>query len=236
SAEGLHRIGVHGVADFLGIRRDGVVVRAAERKRGNVAVARRKIFYLAAIRVDDEQVRAAPGLPGSPVPVKQGCVAARGDFALLFGVQASLVAVVVRAIGKDFAGEDDFLSVGREQEAAGLGGEIGDLPGVGAVGVHGPDLGGAVAIGDEGDALGIGRPLRALVGGALGGDLAGRPRANAWGYGPRANAWGYRNDVDLLGLGVLFEVDGLDGEGDGFAVGRKLRFADSSDFEESLDV
>ncbi len=69
--------------------------------------------------------------------------------------------------------------------------------------------------------LGIGRPLRPFVVGALGSDLL-RCSAICW------------NGVNVLGLGVLIEVDGLDGECDGLAVRGKLRLADARDLDEAL--
>ena len=72
--------------------------------------------------------------------------------------------VVGAAFGIDVAGENEVLAVGREEDAVGLGGEVGDLVGVAAVGVHQPDLRRAAAVGDVGDAFGIGRPARPLVG------------------------------------------------------------------------
>ena len=57
--------------------------------------------------------------------------------------------------------------------------KVGDLFGVGAVRVHQPDLRRAAAVGNVGDALGIGRPARALVGFAVVRDLARRAAGRA---------------------------------------------------------
>ncbi len=62
-----------------------------------------------------------------------------------------------------------------------------------------------------------------LVVGALGRDLPRQAAAR-------------RHQVDLLRLGVLREIDGLDGERDGLAVGRKLRLADPRDLQQRLHV
>ena len=45
-----------------------------------------------------------------------------------------------------------------------------------------------------------------------------------------------RDSVDLLRLGVLRQIDGLNGEGDGFAVGRELRLVDARDLEQGLYI
>ena len=47
-ADGGHRIGVHRIADFHAVRRNGVIVGAAQRKRRHIAIARRKIDNRAA--------------------------------------------------------------------------------------------------------------------------------------------------------------------------------------------
>src|ERR1017187_8599833 len=118
---------------------------------------------------------AARGLPGGPVTVQQFGVNAGVNFAGVVGVEVPLVAGIVGpAIGIDVAGEDQVLSVGREKFAIGLGGEIGDLFGIAAIGVHQPDLRRAAAVGDVRDPLGIRRPARPLIGFAIVGDLARR--------------------------------------------------------------
>src|SRR4029077_17184591 len=86
-----------------------------------------------------------------------------------------LVAGVIRAAFRiDRAGEDQVLPVPREEVAVGFGAGTADLSGIGAGGVHQPELRAAAPIADVGDAFGIGRPARALVGFAIVRDLPRR--------------------------------------------------------------
>src|SRR5581483_5169805 len=139
----------HGVADFFGVGRDGVIVRAAEREGRDIAIAGGEIFDRAARDVDHHQMGAALGLPFGPMAIEQRGVAAGFDLTAFFGVEAALVAGFVGAISENIAGEDELFAVGREEHAAGFGGEAGDLAGVRAVGVHDPDLRGAAAVRNE---------------------------------------------------------------------------------------
>src|SRR5689334_2950888 len=117
---------------------------------------------------------AAFRLPGIPVTIEQISVDSGTDLAVLFGVDEPLIAGLVgAAFGIDFAGKNEILAVGRPDDVVGFGGEAGELPGIGAVGVHQPDLGGPPAIGDVGDAFGIGGPAGAVVGFSLMSELAG---------------------------------------------------------------
>ncbi len=95
--------------------------------------------------------------------------------------------------------------------------------GVRPVRVHDPDLRRTAPIRNESNLLGIGRPLGPFVVGSLRGNLARRSADQ-------------RDRVDLLGLGVLRQVDGLDGECDRFAVGGKLRFLNPCELEQSLHI
>ncbi len=173
-------------------------------------------------------MRAPLALPCGPVAIEQRCVGARLDHAVLLGVQTILVAGVVGTIGKNAAGEDQFLAVRRKQHAARFGGKVGDLPGVRSVGVHDPYLRRTCgtqpsAIRDECDLLGIGRPFGPFVVDTQHRDLAGTSAIH----------W---NRIDLFGLGVLRQINGLNGERYGFAVGRKLRFLNARDLEQGLHV
>src|SRR5579883_1626904 len=86
------------------------------------------------------------------------------------------------------------------------------------VGRHRPDLRRSATVRNEINLLRIGRPLRALILGAVPADLA-RGAALHW------------HRIDLLRLGVLIEVDGLDGERHRPAVGGKCRLVDPCDPE-----
>ena len=166
---------------------------------------------------------AAFALPIGPVAKQQRGVATGFDFAFLVGVEAGAIAIVVRAVRINAAGEYQFFAIGGNQDAAGFRGDAGDLLGRSAVGFHGPDLRGAAAIGDESDRLRIGEPARAFVLRTLIGDLARRSAFDG-------------DHPDLLRFGVLIEVDGLDGERDQASVGRDLRLADTGNAKHSLDV
>ena len=216
-------IRIPGVADLRSVGRDGVIVRTAERERRNVAIARRQVLRRGAGGRRHHQMRAALALPAIPAAVEQRRVDPRLHFALRFVVDAGFVAGVVGAIRIHFAGEHEILAVRREHDAAGFGRQAGHLRRDASVGVHDPDLRGAAAVGNESEAFGIRRPARALVGGAFVGELPRRPAID-------------RDGVDLLRLLVAVEVDALDRERDGAAVGRDLRIADARDLHQRLRV
>ena len=90
-------------------------------------VAWSQVLHRAAGDVDDHQMRAPFGLPLGPMAVEQRGVAARLHLVVFLGIQAGLVAGVVRAIGVHVAGEHQLLAIRREDHAAGFGGKVGDL-------------------------------------------------------------------------------------------------------------
>src|ERR1039457_5540080 len=150
-------VGIHGVADFLAVGGDVVIVGAAEREGRDVVRAGCEILGRAAGGGNRQQVAAAFPLPRGPMAKEQVGVDACVDLIGLVGLQVFLVAGIIgAAFGIDVGGEDEVLAVAREEHAVGFGGESGHLFGVAAIGVHDPDLRGAGAIGDVGDVLGIG--------------------------------------------------------------------------------
>ncbi len=168
-------------------------------------------------------MRAPLGFPFGPVTVEQRRITAGLYFAGFFCIQAAFVARVVRAIGVNAAGEYQLLAVGRKQDTARFGGEAGNLARAGSIRVHDPDLGRTAPIRNESNLLRIGRPPGPFVIGSLRGDLARRSADQ-------------RDRVDLLGLGVLRQIDGLDGEGDRFAVGGKRWLLNPRELEQSLHI
>ncbi len=161
---------------------------------------------------------AAVALPGSPMPVEQLGVDMRVHLTVLFGVQVSSIAGVVgAAFGIHSAGEHQVISIGREPNAGGFGGEVGDLPRVPSIGIHEPDLRRAATVRNIRDPSGIGRPARAFVGFAVVRDLARRPTRRSVRTG---------HDPDLRWLPVRRHVDGFDRKRHPFAVGGDLWIAD----------
>ena len=173
---------------------------------------------------------AAAGLPFGPVAIEQRRVDAGFGRRLGIGVEAALVARVVEgggggrsAFGIHVGLEHEFLAIGGDEQAAGFGGEARDQAGVGAVGIHDPDLRGPAAIGDEVDLVRIGGPTGTLIVIAVAGELAGRAAVDG-------------DHVNLFGTGVRGEIGSGDGVGYEFAVGRKSGLGDALDAEESFDV
>src|SRR5207244_3612077 len=112
-ADGGNGVGIHGVDDFLAVRRDIVIVGSAEREGGNATWAGRQILGGSSANRHDEQVTAAFALPGIPVSIQELGVDARFDFAGFLCVQVALVARFVgAAFGIDFAGEEEIFAVG----------------------------------------------------------------------------------------------------------------------------
>ena len=156
-----------GEGDFGAIRRDGVVVGSAERKGGRDAVAGGEIdgfaCFAVAIERDGKQVAAGIALPGIPVAIEEAGDQNGIGFALLRVIDFALIAGVVGSAGRiDVAGYDEIFAVGRDDFAGCFGGEMGDLPGVGAIGIDAPDLGSFAGGAGIEDAFAIGRPARAF--------------------------------------------------------------------------
>ena len=95
--------------------------------------------------------------------VEEGRVDAGFSFAGFIVGKFFFVAGFVGAFGIDFANEKQLFAVGEEGKAGGFGGNFGDGLGAGAVRVHHPDLGGAAAVRDVGNFLGIGGPAGSVV-------------------------------------------------------------------------
>ena len=224
-AGGRHGVGIHGVADFLAVGRNVVIVGAAERKRRNVDGARGQVPGRSAGHGDREQVAAPAGLPARPMAVEQFGVDARLHWTGLLGVEVLLVAGVIgAAFGIHLAGKQQVLAVGGEQHAVGFGGEVGGRFGIAAVRVHQPDLGASAAVGNVGDPAGIGRPARARIGRPFVGDL------------PRLAVALQRHRPDLRWLLVGRHVDGLHRERHPAPVGRDLRIGDPPQLHHGIEI
>ena len=91
------------------------------------------------------------------------------------------------------------------------------------VGIHHPHLLGAIAIGSIVNLPRVGRPSRPLIRSAILSD-------------PRGNPAVQRNRIDLLRLGVLIQIHGLDRECDHPAIRSKCRLADARDRQQPVDI